>query len=233
MGRFHQPLGAIKASANSLLTNLNSYWVLNETSGTRADSVGGMTLTDNNSVLSSTGHVSTPAALFASVSSQYLSHTANAILNTGDIDFTVAAWVYFTTVGVHRPIVQKGWDDAYGEYILYYNDGTAKPKFEMANGAANVENSSAAVMSILTWYFVVAGYDAAADQLFVSTNAGTQDTASYSGGNTTVTGNFKIGAGVGQFQNGMIQEVGFWKRRLSLAEITTLYNANAGKTYPF
>jgi hypothetical protein len=33
--------------------------------------------------------------------------------------------------------------------------------------------------------------------------------------------------------SGMVDEIGYWERDLSSSEVTTLYNAGAGLTYPF
>ncbi len=222
------------SGGSTLLTNIFGYWKLNEVSGTRADSTANATtLTDNNATLSNTGHVSTPAAFFVTATSQSLSHAAATAINTGDIDFSLTCWVYLDAINVNQPIVQKGWDDAYGEYIIYIASGTNKPKFQIANGAGTVENTGTTAFTTGTWYFVCATYNAATDTMSVSTNGGTPDTATYAGGNTTVTGNFKIGTGVGAFYGGRIQEVGFWKKVLSPTEIATLYASGAGLTYPF
>jgi hypothetical protein len=225
------------AAGSSLLTNLNGYWILNQASGSRTDSTANATtLTDNNTVTTNTGHVSTPAAQFTAANSEYLSAVANSAINTGDISFTLTCWVYFDDVSAStsRPLLQKGWDDAYGEYILLIPSGTGKPKFQIANGAATVENLGTSVFTTGTWYFIACGYDATLDELWISTNNGTVETASYSGGNTTTTGTFKIGAGIGQFQDGRVQEVGFWKnRRLSSGDLTLLWNGGAGITHPF
>ncbi len=220
---------------SSLLTDLYAYWKLDETSGTRVDSTANaQDLTSNNNVTSNPGIILNGAQITAA-SSNFLSHPDSNVLSTGDIDFTICTWVNINVLGFgsNRPIMQKGWDDAYGEYVLYYSDGIAKPVLFIANGAASVSNNSTSLFTPDTWYFIVAGYDATNDQLFISTNNGTVDTASYAGGNTQTTGNFKIGTAFGAFMQGVIDETGFWKRLLTPTEITTLYNAGAGLSYPF
>src|SRR5262252_1520277 len=77
-------------------TNLISYWKLDEVSGSRVDTKGTNTLTDNNTVTSTTGIINN-AASFAAASSEYLSLASNATVQTGDIDFTITAWVKMTT----------------------------------------------------------------------------------------------------------------------------------------
>ena len=46
---------------------------------------------------------------------------------------------------------------------------------------------------------------------------------------------FEIGSSSGQslFWDGLICEVGLWRRLLTAAELDFLYNSGAGRTYPF
>ena len=70
-GAFPFSFWKTSASGSSLLTGLSDYWKLNEVSGTRADSTANaQTLTDNNTVTSNPGHVSTPAAQFTAANSE-------------------------------------------------------------------------------------------------------------------------------------------------------------------
>lgn len=83
----------------TLLDGLVSYWKLEEANGARVDSVvaSGNDLTDNNTVTQAVGVLGN-AAQFTAANSESLSHADNASLGTGDIDFTVASWVYFDSL---------------------------------------------------------------------------------------------------------------------------------------
>lgn len=88
-----QPQGFAPDSGGALGQSLIAYWGLVETSGTRQDSKGSNALTDNNTVTQAAGKVG-QAGKFVSANGEYLSIADNADLSVGDIDFTIAAWVY-------------------------------------------------------------------------------------------------------------------------------------------
>src|SRR5687768_4787916 len=80
-----------------LLTSLIAHWRLDETSGFRADSHAGLDLGDINTVASAAGKLSNAASFLAS-NEESLSHVDNAALSMGNIDFTIALWVWFDSL---------------------------------------------------------------------------------------------------------------------------------------
>jgi len=226
----------IFASSSTLNTGLVAYWKMDEASGTRADDQGSNDLTDNNTVTSNTGKIGN-AGQFTAANSEYLSLADNADLSTGDIDFTFAMWVYGDTLASgadFRGIISK-WEGSNQEYILQNNGVTSRLIWSVGSSGSNrtdLTASSFGAPSTSTWYFIVCGHDAANDQIFISVNDGTVDTASHSGGVFNGASAFEIGHHQQGFQywDGRVDEVGFWKKKLSAAEITELYNAGAGKT---
>src|SRR5690348_11404000 len=72
----------------ALTDSLVGYWKLDEASGSRADSAGANTLTDNNTVAGLAGLISN-AGDFERDNSESLSIADNAALSMGDIDFTL------------------------------------------------------------------------------------------------------------------------------------------------
>ncbi|OGL34495.1 hypothetical protein A3F05_01735 [Candidatus Saccharibacteria bacterium RIFCSPHIGHO2_12_FULL_47_17] len=222
---------------NSLATNLKGYWKLDETSGTRADSVNGYDLTDNNTVTSATGKVSN-AGQFTSANSEYLSTTDKSDLSAGDIDFSMAAWVYLdsNTYGV---IMGKGDPNAGNtyEYILQYDNGASRFMLSISasGGSGSVTANNFGAISTGTWYFVVAWHDATANTINISVNNGTADSAAWTTGANNTAYEFTIGTypvlHTGGYFNGRIDEAGFWKKVLSSQEKTDLYNSGSGNTY--
>ena len=91
-------------SGGTLTSNLIAWWNLDETSGSRFDSIGGHTLSDNGSVGSRSG-IRNQAASFTT-DNQYLLHTNTSTLATGDINFSMSSWFNLTTTGV-RTILSK------------------------------------------------------------------------------------------------------------------------------
>ena len=87
--------------------------------------------------------------------------------------------------------------------------------------------------SMDTWYLVFAWHDATADTINIQVNDGGVDSLA-TGGNAPAnrSGLFCIGTeyGSGKF-NGLIDQVGFWKRTLSSIERTRLYNDGNGLAY--
>lgn len=220
-------------------TNLVAYYSLEETSGTRNDSKGTNHLTDHNNVGSAAGKVGTAADLEFS-SSQYLNVSDSTDLSMGDIDFSLTAWVNLESVGASRVIVSKSDSGGAGnvEYMLMYNLGGDKFQFYVSSGSglANFTNVPATTLgspSLATWYFIVVRHDAAADTISIQVNNGTIDSTAYTFGSYDSGVSFAIGAwgdGPESF-DGLIDEVGVWKKVLTTDESTWLYNSGNGRSY--
>lgn len=214
----------------ALLDNMVACWSLEEASGTRNDSVGSNHLTDNNTVLSSAGVVG-DAALFVKSNTEYLSRASNASLQSGDIDFMMVLWVYPETLppeseGYH--LVSKFLGST-NEYTLSINASVDKFKLDYGSGALQ----SSVALSADTWYFVVAWHDSVNNQLGIQINNGTPETTSYSGGATAGNSPFYLSLltapNVGE-HDGLLDEVGLWKRLLTSDERTELYNSGSGRS---
>jgi concanavalin A-like lectin/glucanase superfamily protein len=229
----------------ALIDNLISYWKLDEASGDALDAHGTNDLTETSgTIASATGKIGN-ARDFESADTEYFEIADNADLSTGDIDFTIAAWVNlesltngtiaskYETVGNQR------------EYLFFYNanDHVTNNRFSFAvssdgTGAAlvTIDANNFGAPSTGTWYHVVAWHDSVSNQIGISVNAGTPDTASHSAGVFNSTTPFRLGAifaGGGQFYqlDGLLDEVGFWKRVLTSQERTDLYNGGSGLSY--
>ncbi|HCR92557.1 MAG TPA: hypothetical protein DIU47_01195, partial [Candidatus Pacebacteria bacterium] len=219
----------------TLNTNLISYWKLDETSGSRTDSVGSNTLTDNNTVTSNPGKVGN-AGQFIAANTEYLSITDNAALSTGDIDFTFSAWVYMDSLSTDTQVLGK-WSASAGQYEYLLERGSAnKFRFYVSSDGSTYTSVQAATfgaMSANTWYFVVAYHDSVNNTIGISVNNGAFDTVAHTTGVRDGTAQFDIGAlAAGSFPfNGRIDEVGFWKKVLSTQEITDLYNSGNGNRF--
>lgn len=215
-----------------LITDLVSFWELEEASGVRSDAHGSNDLTDNNTVGSASGKVGT-AADFEVSNNEYLSRPTNASLETGDIDFTFAAWVNLESANpaVVHSIVGKITGGLATEYHLYYYPAYEDFFFEVAGGYIQTVGTS----SVGTWYFVVGWHDSVNDQLAISLNGGSPVTVSHATGATINAADFGIGRAIQGFSaydfDGLIDQVGFWKRLLTYSEIQALYNADAGLAY--
>jgi hypothetical protein len=231
VGGFRSPPGG-----NILLTNLTSYWKLDESSGNALDANSTNVLIDNGTVGATAGGIINGARTFNG-STQYFNVASNASLDVGATDFSFTCWVKLTTVASLQALISKRAGGAAGQYVLYYDNGTSRFDFFVYNGTTFIgaTANTFGLPSTGTWYFLAVVVDDTAKTIKISVNAGAQDTsASYTTSIPSRTDAFQIGAEqiVAQnFLNGAIDEVGFWKRKLTTAEITQLYNSGAGYAY--
>lgn len=229
--------GGLDPSATSLLTSLISWWKLDEASGTRADSVvaSGNDLTDNNTVLFGTGKQGN-AADFEQANSEWLSRVSGASLQTGDIDFTVCGWVNIESIaGGFDPCLAKKGATASREYQVRLDSATNVFQFLVSSdGSTTTTLDYGSTFTTATWYFVIAWHDSVANTINLQVNNGVVASASYASGITAGAGNFQMSYNdwdtVGIY-DGLMDEVAFWKRVLTAAERTYLYNSGAGRTW--
>jgi hypothetical protein len=220
----------------ALADNLISAWELDEASGNAVDSHGANDLTDTNTVGSGTGVVYGTARDFEQGSSEYFTRGDNADLSTGDIDWTIEVWVNLES-DADGTVVSR-WQTGAREYVLLYDAASNKLLLGIsADGgspAAFLSADNLGALSLATWYQAFVWHDSVNNQIGIKGNAGTANTSSYSSGMTDTGATFQIGANEnGNTFDGLIGPVRFWKRVLSGAEHTELYNSGAGRTYAY
>lgn len=223
-------------------TNLVSYWKLDEASGSRVDSFASNNLGPTNAPGGVAGLIGL-ATNFVASSSQYLSVASNSSLQmSSNIDFTIAAWVKLSSLPGStnsRSLVTKDTDSPVNsrDYTLDVQ-GSQGFRFYIKGGATYIAQTLV-VPSTGVWYFLVAWYDSSNGQPHIRINdATTYDSAGTGAVGTDVSSaEFRIGArayaGFNDYFDGYIDEVSLWKRKLTSAEITSLYNGGSGLTYPF
>lgn len=228
------------ATSNGLLTNLIAYWGLDEAGGANNaldKHSNGLTLAQSNSPGSDTGLVYAGARTFTTASAQYFARASEANLQLGDIDFTLAAWVYLTNKDVVRGIVGK-WLSTGNQRAFQIDYDNASNRFRLAlspNGTTQsvLYANNYGSPPLNTWLFACAWYDSVIDIAYLSINNGTANSVSHAGGAFgTSTAQFEVGRAYGSsYWNGRIGPVAMWKRALDATARTTLYNAGAGLTY--
>jgi hypothetical protein len=221
------------------LTSLISHWTLDEASGTRNDSHGANHLTDNNTVTQAAGKIAN-AGQFTAANSESLSIVDNASLSTGDIDFMITAWVYFDSFGASGQgvVTKDGAGSGNREYGLIFNKSANRLSFLISNDGSSVALVNDDVLgapATATWYFMVGWHDSVANTINIQVNNGTVGSAAHTTGGFDSTTQLRIGSLSSNinFVDGRIDEVSFWKRILTAAELTTLYNSGAGRAYPW
>lgn len=221
----------------ALTDNLEAYWNLSEASGTRNDSHSTNHLTDNNTVATGTGPDSGTCADFESGNFERLTRADNAALSCGDTDFTINLWVNLESIAANQMVANKGSADGGGnsEWRIQ-TGGAAQPfTFDVWTGTSptTVTNTNGGAPSTATWYMLTVWHDATNNQIGIARNAGTADTAAYSGGVNDGTSPLEFGGSISAFTfyDGLMAYAGFWRRVLTSGERTTLYNSGAGLAY--
>jgi hypothetical protein len=134
------------------------------------------------------------------------------------------------------------WDTniAQREYLLFWNNSTDRFNWLVSSdgvGNTPVIASTFGAPSLATWYQIICWHDAAANQIGISVNDGSANTASHTTGVFDSTAPFRIGAqgggapSTGSYWDGLLSKCRFWKRVLTSGERTQLYNAGAGLAY--
>lgn len=210
---------------------------MDEHSGTRVDSHGSNDLTDVGSTGFATGKIN-DAAAFTFPFGERLEIADNTDISTGDIDFTLAAWIYPTQASDPMNIIAKWkFDDGNQEYAFYQGSFTSRFNFKVSSAGNNETNvtASSVALSNDTWYFAVMWHDSVNNEIAIQVNDGTVHTTSHSGGVFDSASKLVFGTGTlaeASF-TGRIDSVSFWKRLLTSGERTSLYNGGAGLDYPF
>ena len=225
---------------DSLRSGLMDYWRLWEASGNSESTVGRNTLTDNNTVTGNPGIVLN-ARQFTRASSERLSLASTADVQSGDIDFTVACWVYLdsTPAGIMYAMGKDGTGAGTREWRVMWNNADSLLTFSIfkaVDTAASVTAATLGAPATATWYFITAWHDAVGDTVNIEVNMGGADSAATGGAaQAASTAEFAIGArSAGTlFWDGRICEAAKWNRILSRPERWWLYNSGKGRSYPF
>lgn len=214
--------------------NLISWWEF-ESGVELVDSVvaSANDLTNTNVVTFAAGKVG-DAAHFVRASSQRLTRADNASLSTGDIDFTLGGWFRNTSKPAAMYLAAKGdFSGANLEWALQYDDGGDRFRFFILEAITIVTDTQIGSPANGTWYFIVAGHDSVNNLIFLSINDGAVDTAAHVLGTVDSTAAFTLGArsDAALHYDGDIDQAFFFKRVLSAADITYLYNSGNGRSY--
>jgi hypothetical protein len=235
INRANQSAAAAGSSAHELVASVQSHFKLEETSGSRSDSVGTVSLNDINTVGSTTGIQGT-AGSFVRASAEYLESNSTTALNQGDTNFSISGWVRPLTDSLAFGIASK-YSGVAGQrsFLLSRASGNKLSFVVSADGSAVVTKTSTG-SSILAgaWYFVVGIHDATNNTIGVSVNGGAIETSAHTTGTFSGTEPFRIGWSTSaNYWNGYIDELTVFSKALSADDITYLYNGGLGRAYPF
>jgi hypothetical protein len=220
----------------ALADNLISYWPLDEASGSALDAHGSNDLAETSGTIGTAAGKVGNARDFELGDTEYFSIADNTDLSTGDIDFSISGWFFKESAPGDHVIAGKfGTTGNQREYRVFAT--TSNLTFAVSSdgtlGAVVSVNASAAVEG--QWYFFACGHNASTNEIWISVDAATPVTASHSAGVFNGTAAFALGARVatdGDYFDGLIDEVGFWKRDIR-ADLAELYNSGSGRDYDY
>lgn len=228
----------------SLTDNLVSHWKFDEASGNAADSASTNTLTNNGTATFASAKINNGADLELS-SSQYFSITDVAQLGLDIVsDISMSCWF--------KPESQPATDDGMAlvgkflntgnqrSYSFQYVDRSSVKKLAITISADGVTSetivSVAQTLTNATMYHLAFTWKASTSTATFYVNGVSIGTAV--GTFTSIfdsTAQFTIGAlqSPTTFTDGIIDEVSIWSKEITATEVSQLYNAGGGVTYPF
>jgi hypothetical protein len=226
----------------ALRAGLTNYWPLNETATTGDVSAtnwvaGGINLTSENSVLSTTGLQGNGRNFVSANSERMIGNATASSTMFGTADFTVAFWFRMTAAfvsGVQGLVTNDFFATQRG--VSIYMTGAAGQWYRPLMNLHYTDNTEetfqpfiAVSASVATWHFfcVRLSNGTAMDVRFNDSNATTK-TITKSFHATRQRLFFGVRYTTSDYLNGDLDEVAFWNRRLSNAELDTLYNNGAG-----
>jgi Concanavalin A-like lectin/glucanases superfamily len=223
----------------SLLTSLVSFWKMNEPgAGVRADSHGAHSFSASASVASVAGKIS--QATYNTYGGG-LSAPDSPDFNFSASGMTAAGWINIqrldASFSLHTCLAKWG-DTPNCDFLLYYNNYVSSWEFaatDDGDGNSSTAVRLATVPALNQWYFLAAGYDPANSQIWLQVDGSTRQTTPFAGplwhSAEPLTSLWFSPSNI--LSDAYIDELGLWSRSLSQAEVATLYNSGAGKTYPF
>lgn len=226
-------------AGSDLETNLVSYYKLDEASGTRADSKGSNSLTDNNTVASATGKINL-AADFEKDNSEYLS-IADGSQSGLDLAgaFTLGGWFKPESApsgGAKYQLIGKYRGGVSEQYELSYRDDSGlKINLQIVNGGTSDYIVWSKDLGTGTFHHVIVTFSGSGSKVecFVDgVSLGVQSVSNTAPQNGT--GPFTLGAdggGAAAFFDGLMDEIGVWSRELTYGEALDLYNAGNALAY--
>lgn len=215
----------------ALQTNLVAWWKFNEASGTRINSVlanSALDLTPVNSPGVGTGILGNGVDF--TVSNQHLTCSDNALLNPlGNGDFSIHFWVKFDTAPAYYLFGQGA-----GNYNLIIGIFSSTVQVSLNSGSGGGANFSYSMTSGV-WHNVVVTVNRTGNNSSFYVDGSpifTTGTALYGTvyGGPLIVGNYAGGSFI-YAPDGIMDEVAYWDRVLTPAEVTTLYNGGIGLTY--
>lgn len=226
------------------ITTPVAYWQFDESSGNATDEIASYVLTNNNTVGYAAAKINNGAD-FGSANTNKTFNLANTYSIAVDGAKSFAGWVNITTApssGVVQDIIGLGYSANDVVYLIEYWNQAGTLKLRVGRARYGVDDPTLIYTQTLTtgtWYHLALTIDASRNQALyvngtsVATNTATSGNGSFGGGTYNGT---KFGTAlyaIDRLYKGLVDEWGIWNVQLTSSEVTELYNAGAGTSYPF
>lgn len=210
-------------------TSIVSRWLLDESSGNRADSVGSNTLTDVNTVAAGSGYDGNWAnsADFERGNSEKLEIADNASLSiTGAL--TISFLMRSESIAGTQDMVNKSDNDTQKSYRVGLGSDSKIFFTVSSNGTSETNVIQSDTISTGTWYLVTAVYRPSTEtELYVNAVSKGSNTSSIPANIFNGTAKFILGnidnVGYSNYYDGLLQDVIIWSAALSDSEVSDLY----------
>lgn len=216
---------------STLLTSLRAYWAMDETTGmVLSDELGSYNGTTSGvaSVTSVLGY----SRQYTSSSSQY-SDFGQTVGDLGTGDFSINFWFRAPSL----PGDEQGLMGTAGIPSFYVTTSSTNTLLGVFNfSGTDLTFASNGAFSANAWYMItVTVARAGLATMYVNGTAqtDTEDISASSAVSLTTNAYYYIARSGIDYFNGYIDEAGIWTKVLSAGEVTELYNAGSGKSYPF
>lgn len=229
--------------ASPLLDGLVAYWKLNEASGvTKVDSLGAHDLADVYGVGNGTGLIGTCAS-FNGATYTPLSAAHHADLSIGNNPWSMWLWFRLDTLppadGTTMNLVTKWSVGASNEeylvdYFRYPDSWSLRFIAKRSEGGYAVPTITTPITAGV-WHAVLCYHDPVGQVIGISMHNGEDVTWPVTSGLATAPVPLLFGGffNADRNHNGLLDEVGIWRRLLTSTERTRLYNGGMGRSYPF
>ena len=221
---------------NTYGTNLVSHWKLDETSGTREDAHGSNDLTDNNTVGYGTGKQGN-CADFEENDSEYLSRASASMSGATFTDsaWSINMWIYPETVTNNGLFAKFSGSSGYSGMMCGFNTNWIQCFADPNNSDRDINFNGGTTFANGEWAMVTITFESTYCRLYKNGSLAHTVYGLPAGALSSNSIPFVLGAtywtSVQNHWDGLIDEVSYWSRKLSDAEVTAIYNSGNGLPY--
>ena len=223
------------ASASTLLDGLVSWWSMDEESGIRVDSV---TSTGNDLiVVDSVGFAAGKQSNCVDLTGGHLRILDTTACGNGGTDMSISGWLNTDNLSGLHLIMGRRIDGTQSNYEYVLDTTGTSVRFYVQTPSGFFITTWGSPLSTGIWYHIYAEYNGSTDEVGISVDNGTLQTAAVTGTPNDFGASGNLGVGgfgpAGDFEtDGRIDELGFYSRILTPAERGELYNSGSGIAYP-